>query len=50
MRPSFALKAFNDTLKISRLKFHGMKLPGRSLDVSQNALLKKNFLKLSQKN
>ena len=33
-----------------RIKFHGMKLPGRSLGINQNVLLEKNFFKLSRKN
>ena len=48
--PSIALKAFNDMIKMFRIKFHDMKLPGRSLGINQNVLLEKNFFKLSRKN
>lgn len=37
-------------IKMFRIKFHGMKLPGRSLGIDQNVLLEKNFFKLSRKN
>lgn len=33
-----------------RIKFHGMKLPGRSLGINQNVLLGKSCFKLSRKN
>lgn len=37
-------------IKMFRIKFHDMKLPGRSLGINQNVLLEKNFFKLSRKN